>query len=84
MPSTSSFVTKTATHFCYKCGWIDDVECTMERKVYTDKAGKEDVSYYHIKTDKNMTCPECNKRTALPMTMGNAVHAIEYLMRSLR
>jgi hypothetical protein len=56
----------------------------MERKVYTDKAGKEDVSYYHIKTDKNMTCPECNKRTALPMTMGNAVHAIEYLMRSLR
>ena len=79
-----SFVTRTATHFCYKCGWIDGLEVTMEKRVYKDADGKDDVGYYHIKTDRPMTCPECKKSSVLPMTMSNVPHAVEYLMRSLR
>ena len=81
----TTFVTKPGTHFCYKCGWIDDIEVTMERKEYTNsKTGEVDVSYYFIKTDKNLECPECRKRTVKPLTAGNSVYAIEYLLRALR
>jgi hypothetical protein len=81
----TSFVTKPGTHFCYKCGWIDDIEVTMERKEYTDsKTGEVDVSHFFIKTDKNLECPECKKRTVKPLTSGNSIYAIEYLLRALR
>ncbi len=81
----TSVVTKNGTHFCYKCGWIDDIEVTMERKEYTDQTtGKVEVSHYFINTDKNLECPDCKRRTVKPMTAGNTVHAVEYLLRALR
>lgn len=80
----TTFVTKPGTHFCFKCGWIDDIDVTMERREYTDSAGEKTVSHYFIKTDRNLECPECKKRTAIPLTTGNVVHAVEYLLRALR
>ena len=81
----TSFVTKNGTHFCYKCGWIDDIEVTMERKEYTDlTTGEVDVSFYYVKTDKNLQCPDCGKRSAMPLSTGNVVHAVGYLLRALR
>lgn len=80
-----SFVTRNGTHFCYKCGWIDDIEVTMERKEFTDPTtGTVDVSHYFIKTDRNLECPDCKRRTVKPLTTGNTVYAIEYLLRALR
>lgn len=79
------FVTRKATHFCYRCGWIDDIESTMEKRTFTDReTGEQQVDYYHIKTDKNPECPDCKKRSVLPMTMANSVHAITYIMKALR
>ncbi len=81
----SSFVSRHGTHFCYKCGWIDDIEVTMERKEYIDsKTGEVDVSHFFINTDKNLECPECKKRTVKPLTTGNTVYAVGYLLRALR
>ena len=79
-----SFVTRNGTHFCFKCGWIDDIEVTMERKEYTDSDGKTDVSYFFIDTDRNLECPDCKRRTVKPLTTGNTVHAVGYLLRALR
>ncbi len=79
-----SFVTRNGTHFCYKCGWIDSIEVTMERKEYTDSDGKTDISYFFIDTDRNLECPDCKRRTVKPLTTGNTVHAVEYLLRALR
>lgn len=79
-----SFVTRNGTHFCYKCGWIDGIEVTMERKEYTDSDGKTDISYFFINTDNNLECPDCKRRTVKPLTTGNTVHAVEYLLRALR
>lgn len=80
----SSFVTRNGTHFCYKCGWIDDIEVTMERKEYTDSDGKTDISYFFIDTDRNLECPDCKRRTVKPLTTGNTVYAVGYLLRALR
>ncbi len=79
-----SFVTRRATHFCFKCGWIDELEVPMERRVYRESDGKDDISYYHIKTDKPMTCTDCKKTSVLPMTMANTPLAVEYLLKALR
>ena len=83
MPS-SSFVLKKSTHFCYKCGWIDQLEVTMEKKTYKDLDGNQQTDYYHIKTDQYMECPDCAKRSVMPLTIANTPHAIEYLMRALK
>lgn len=78
------YVTEKSTHFCYKCGWIDDINTVMEKKTYTDKSGKTQTDYYHLTPKQKIDCPECSRKTVLPMTMGNSVHAITYLMKALR
>ena len=81
----TSFVTRKTTHFCPTCGWCDKIECTLERKEYVSTlTGEKEVNFYHIKLDKPAECPKCKGRTALPLTQGNVVTAVEYLLRSLQ
>jgi hypothetical protein len=81
----TSFVTRRTTHFCPSCGWCDKIECTLERKEYVSTfTGEKEVNFYHIKLDKPAECPKCKGRTALPLTQGNVITAVEYLLRALQ
>lgn len=79
-----SFVTDSATHFCYKCGWIDDLDTVLEKRTFQDINGKMRTEYYNVDAKQHTKCPECSKNTVLPMTISNTVHAITYLMKALR
>lgn len=67
------------THFCHRCGWIDDIEVAANRVDGTKKD-----QWQIVGGDTPRTCPECNKQSALPLNMANAPRALGYLLRALR
>lgn len=73
------------THFCHKCGWIDDIEVAAERVgALSATRPKKETQWQIVGGDNPRTCPECSKQTALPLNMANAPRAIGYLLRALR
>ena len=66
------------THFCEKCGWIDDIEVAA-RLVEGSKN-----SFIPLETDITPKCPKCGLRHVYALNMKNAPKALAYLLRALR
>ncbi len=80
----TEYVIRSTTHFCPKCGWCDEMDCTLEKKTWKSISGEDHTTFYHLDVDVKPECPKCTKRSVLPLTTGNVTAAVKYLLKALQ